>query len=177
MSVGPARSLTAARSVLVLARSPDDPGGEQGSDRVLVHVASNWGRYAPTLAASVQAREVDLDDGSRTEVGYLQITGECDIGVEDLQRGADENGGADVDEAIFELLADGSKPSREVKARVVAELGCGKRTVERAAERMAARGELAIESGGFPRTTTWRSTVAPTQHRQLRHLRTPWWRD
>jgi AAA domain/NrS-1 polymerase HBD domain len=144
----------AARSVLVLARSPDDPEGEQGRERVLVHVGSNWGRYAPTLAARIEAREVDLDDGSRASVGYLHITGETDISVDDLQRGRDENGGVDVEEAICAALADGPRPSREVKAHVV-EVGCGKRTVERAAERMAERGELVIESGGFPRTTTW----------------------
>jgi hypothetical protein len=147
--------VNAARSVLILARSPDDPEGEQGSERVLVHVGSNWGRYAPSLAARVEAREVDLDDGTQTSVGHLQISGESDIGVEDLQRGRDETGGTDVEEAICAALVDGPKPSREVKVQVVAELGCGKRTVERAAERTNERGELIISSGGFPRTTTW----------------------
>lgn len=148
--------VNAARSMLVLARSPDDPEGEQGRERVLVHVASNWGNLAPSLAARVEAREVELDDGHQSSVGDPLVTGECDVGVEDLQRGADENAGSDVEEAIGAALADSaSRPSREVKAQVVAELGSGKRTVERAAERMAGRGELIIESGGFPRTTTW----------------------
>ena len=31
-----------ARSVLALARDPNDPDGEQGTERVLVHVGSNW---------------------------------------------------------------------------------------------------------------------------------------
>jgi hypothetical protein len=147
--------VNAARSVLVLASSPDDPDGEQGTERVLVHVRGNWGRSAPTLAARVESRDVDLDDGSRTSVGYMEITGETDIAVEDLQRGRDENGGADVDEAILAALTEGAKPSREVKTRVVNEVSCSKRTVERAAVRIAQDGDLLIESGGFPRTTTW----------------------
>ena len=33
----------AARSVLAFARDPDDPGGDTGDNRVIVHVKSNWG--------------------------------------------------------------------------------------------------------------------------------------
>ena len=145
----------AARSVLVLARSPDDPDGEQGRERVLVHVGSNWGKYAPTLAARIEVREVDLDDGSRDSFGYLLITGETDVNVDDLQRGRDENGGPDVEEAICAVLADSPTPSREVKAQIASELDCSKRTVERAAKKMEKQGELVIHSGGYPRTTTW----------------------
>ena len=90
-----------------------------------------------------------------TDVGYLLITGETDINVDDLQRGRDENSGVEVEEAICAALAGRPRPSREVKAQVVAELACGKRTVERDAVRMAQRGEFTIASGGFPRTTTW----------------------
>lgn len=141
--------------MLVLARSPDDPEGEQGRERVLVHVGSNWGKYAPTLAARIEVREVDLDDGSRDSFGYLLITGETDVNVDDLQRGRDENGGPDVEEAICAVLADSPRPSREVKAQIASELDCSKRTVERAAKKMEKQGELVIHSGGYPRTTTW----------------------
>lgn len=147
--------VNAARSMFVLAPSPDDPDGDQGSERVLVHVRSNWGRLAPTLAARVESREVALDDGSTASVGYLALLGESTISVDDLQRGHDENAGGDVEEAIGAALLSGQRPSSEVKAQVVAETGCGKRTAERAAQRMADAGELLIESGGFPRRTTW----------------------
>lgn len=40
----------AARSVLLLGRDPDDHDGERGSDRVLAHVKSNFGRPATSLA-------------------------------------------------------------------------------------------------------------------------------
>jgi hypothetical protein len=148
--------VNAARSVLVFARHPDDPDGERGLDRVLVHVGSNWGRHAKTLAARVEGHWTDLEDGSRTEVGYVQLLGECDIGVEDLQRGAEDSTGADVEEAIAAALANCPRPSREVKAEVSAELGCARKTVERAGVRLAAAGDIEVESEGFPRTTTWR---------------------
>lgn len=146
--------VNAARSVLVLARDPGDPRGEQGSDRVLLHVATNWGRYADTLAWRVESRQVTLDDDSSSEVGYLSYKGTSSVDVEDVQRGADENG-TDAEEAIAAALATGARPSRDVKAEVCESLGCSKRTVERASTRMMDRGELAKEQGGFPRTTTW----------------------
>jgi AAA domain len=49
--------VNAARSVLAFARDPNDADGERGSDRVLVHVAANWGRQG-TLAR-------DPDRGAR----------------------------------------------------------------------------------------------------------------
>jgi 5S rRNA maturation endonuclease (ribonuclease M5) len=146
--------VNAARSVLVMVRDPDDPKGEQGNQRVLVHVASNWGVLVPSLALRVESRLVDLDDGSAANTGYLVVTGESAIGVDDLQRHEDTSG-TDVEEAIAEALAGGQRPSREVKSEIKAELGCSLRTVERAAVRMRDRGELTIESGSFPRVTKW----------------------
>jgi hypothetical protein len=146
--------VNAARSVLAYARDPADPQGEQGAERVLVHVASNWGRYAPSLGVKIEPRLVDVDDGSRADVGYFKVTGEVDVGVDDLQRGPEENG-SDCEEAIGVALAGGARPSREIKAEVAAELGCSRKTVERAGVRLSERGELTIESEGFPRTTKW----------------------
>lgn len=146
--------VNAARSVLAFARDPGDPNGEQGRERVLVHVGTNWGCYAPSLGARIESRLVDVDDGSRADVGYLVITGETDVGVDDLQRGADEDG-ADCEEFIGAALVEGPRPSREVKATVIEQLKVSRRTVERHAARMEERGELIVSSGGFPRTTTW----------------------
>ncbi|MCP9490363.1 MAG: AAA family ATPase [Solirubrobacteraceae bacterium MAG38_C4-C5] len=146
--------VNAARSVLAMARDPGDPDGEQGTERVLLHVGSNWGSYAATLAWRVEGRTVEVDDGSTTDVGYLVDNGESTVGVDDVQRGPDDNGG-DAEEAIGAALVAGPRPSREVKGEVATALGCAKKTVERAAVRMAQRGDLTIEQGGFPRTTTW----------------------
>jgi hypothetical protein len=147
--------VNAARSVLGFARDPGDPDGEQGNQRVLVHVATNWGRYAPSLGMRIESLSVDVDDGSIADVGHMVLTGEIDVSVEDLQRGATEDGRADTEEKIAAKLAGGARPSHEVKAEVAAELGRARKTVERAGTRMANRGEMRIESGGFPRTTTW----------------------
>ena len=84
--------VNAARSVLALTRDPGDPEGEQGTDRVLLHVGSNWGRYAATLAWRVESRRVVVDDGSASDVGYLVDRGTSSVCVEDVQRGPDENG-------------------------------------------------------------------------------------
>ena len=52
-------------------------------------------------------------------------------------------------------MTSGPRPSHEIKEEVAKRLGCARKTVERHAVRMAERDELNIESGGFPRTTTW----------------------
>jgi hypothetical protein len=152
--VGAAAFVNASRSVLALARDPDDSEGERGRRRILAHVASNWGAYAPSLAVHVEMREVDADDGSRTEVGYLVIDGETTVGVEDLQRESNEDG-SDRREAIIAALEGGRRPSRDVKAEVAKELGCSRKTVERAAMEMVADRELDREEHGFPATSTW----------------------
>ena len=143
----------APRSVIGFARDPDDPDGEQGADRVIVHAKSNVGRYATSLMARVESRTVDTHDGL-ADTGFLRITGESSIGVDDLQRGRDDDG-PDCEEAIGLALAAGARPSREVKAEVATEIGCSRKTVQRAAMRMRERGELDVVEGGFPRTTTW----------------------
>jgi hypothetical protein len=110
--------VNAARSILALAPDPDDPAGEDGDQRVLVHVRGNWGRPSPTLSAQVGDAEITLDDGTMTTIGLLRITGESDITVEDLQGRKDETSRDEVEEALLAALADGEKPGREVKALV-----------------------------------------------------------
>lgn len=147
--------VNAARSVLGFARDPDDLDGEKGHRRALVHVASNWGTYAPSLGMRIESRDVAVDDGSTTDVGHLTITGEIDLGTEDLQRGVNESA-ADTEEEIAIALKGGPRPSRDVKAEIADELGCSRKTVERAGVRLAEQGKIEIDPGGFPRTTTWR---------------------
>jgi hypothetical protein len=129
---------------------------------VLAHVATNWGAYAPSLGVTIESREVDVDDGSRTEVGYFDITGEVEVGVDDLQR-IDLTGSAadDREQAIIAALRGGGQPSLDVKEQVADQLKCSYRTVERAATAMRERGHLIIESEGFPRTTTWTLPTSP----------------
>jgi AAA domain-containing protein len=159
----------APRSVIGFARDPDDPDGEQGVDRIIVHAKSNVGRYATSLTARVESRMVDTHDGL-ADTGFLRITGHSTIGVDDLQRGRDDDG-PDAEEAIGLALVGGSRPSREVKAAIASELGCARKTVERAAVRMRERDEITIEKAGFPATTTWAlasgDTAVGTHHHPL----------
>ena len=146
----------APRSVLAFARHPDDPDGEQGVERVIVHAKSNHGRYAPSLAARIEAREVETVG----EVSRLVIDGECEVGPDDLgtQPGGDHHDRDAAGEWLADELADGQwHESREVKARAKA-AGHSERTLERAKQ------TLGIEDRreGFPAVSEWRLPVAPT---------------
>jgi hypothetical protein len=165
--------VNAARSVLAMIRDPEDPDGEQGFKRLIVHVATNWGRYAPTLAAHVESKVVKTDDGSDESTGLLVIDGESKFTVDDAQRARDEIDGDDVEDAIREALVERSdngkenvltRPSGAIKQKVSKELGCSLKTVQRAAMRMRDRSELGVIEGGFPRTTTWTLTEPDDQH-------------
>jgi hypothetical protein len=46
---------------------------------------------------------VTVDDGSIADVGLLKVTGEVDIAVEDVQRGAEDDGVSVVDAIVAEL--------------------------------------------------------------------------
>jgi len=121
--------VNAARSVLVLARDPEDPDGEQGYRRVLVHAKSNWGRHAPALAAHVE---------TANETSRLVIDGESTVRAADLTRSVTGEERTEADEAVEFLsvyLADGeAAPSREVKQAARAE-GISERTLKRALQR------------------------------------------
>jgi hypothetical protein len=153
--------VNAARSVLGFVRDPDDDDGEQGYERVLVHVASNWGTYASSLAMRVEPRTVTLDDGTEAGVGYLDDLGESDIRIEDVQRGGEHDRESVEDAIIADLEGRGGKaPSLDVKEAVSGRVGCSTSTVDRAARRLGEHGDLTVTSGGFPRRTTWALAVA-----------------
>ena len=147
----------APRSVLAFARHPDDPDGDQGSERVIVHAKSNHGDYAPTLAARIEGREVEAV-GS---VSRLVITGESEIGAEDLaaQSGGDDHHDRDAAaDWLADELADGQwRESRPLKASAK-DAGHSERTIQRAKK------TLGIEDRreGFPAVSEWRlPAVAP----------------
>jgi len=146
----------APRSVLAFARHPDDSDGEQGVERVIVHAKSNHGRYAPSLAARIEPREVS----EVGEVSRLVIVGECDVGPEDL--GA--SGGVDLSEReaaaqwLADELAQGEwHESLTVKARAKS-AGHSERTLQRAKRRL----QVEDRRAGFPSVTEWRLPAAPT---------------
>jgi hypothetical protein len=147
----------AARSVLGFARHPDDPDGEKGLERVIVHAKSNWGRYAPTLTCRLESRLLDLPDDDRADVGFLVITGESDIGPEDLMSGGGSGDDrAELTEAMEwledELADDEWHESRPVKEAAKA-AGIAARTLQRACEEL--RVEYTREGLGRGRSA-WR---------------------
>ena len=149
----------APRSVLAFARHPDDPDGEQGIERVIVHAKSNHGAYAPSLAARIESRNV-IEVG---EVARLVVDGECEISADDLgaQGGGDRSDREEAREWLADELADGEwHEGREVKARAKA-AGYSVRTLQRA------RVGLQIEDRreGFPAVSEWRLPVVPTPSR------------
>lgn len=69
-----------ARSVLLLTRDPDDPKGEQGSQRALAHAKCNIGPLAPSLIYEITP--ASLPNG--IETSYLERRGESPHGARDL---------------------------------------------------------------------------------------------
>ena len=154
----------AVRSVLAFARHPDDPDGERGADRVIVHARDNWGRYAPTLGATIIGTTVPADDGGEDlETARLEMTGEVDIDAGDLDGSARGSGGpTEHEEEIAAVLADGPRPAREVKRAVARTLSVSERTVERAFRRLEEQGYATVALEGFQPPATWSLTGAAT---------------
>jgi RecA-family ATPase len=145
----------APRSVLAFARHPEDPGGDQGIERVIVAAKSNHGQYAPSLAARIEGREVEAV-GS---VSRLVITGECEIGADDLgaQTGGDHHDRDAAAEWLADELADGQwHESRSLKARAK-DADHSERTLKRAKQ------ALGVEDRreGFQAVSEWRLAVGP----------------
>jgi len=141
--------------VLAFARHPDDSDGEQGAGRVIVHAKSNHGRYAPSLAARIESREVD----EVGEVSRLVIDGECEVSPDDLgaQGGEPHERDAAAD-WLADELADGQwHESRDVKARAKAD-GHSERTIQRAKQILGVQDRRE----GFPAVGEWRLPVAPS---------------
>ena len=154
----------APRSVLAFARHPDDPDGDQGSERVIVHAKSNHGAYAPTLAARIEGREVEAV-GS---VSRLVITGESEIGAEDLaaQSGGDDHHDRDAAaDWLADELADGQwHESRPLKASAK-DAGHSERTIQRAKKTLEIEDRREGFASGGAGQSEWRLTLAPTPGR------------
>jgi hypothetical protein len=102
----------AARSILVVARDPDDEDGEQGYGRVLVHAKSNLAPYAPSLRFRAEQSEFkhEADTIMTVSVAWLGIAegvGPSDVlGAAPIQRDAPQLEGARS--FLMEQLRDGA---------------------------------------------------------------------
>lgn len=159
MRVGASIGFTgAARSMLLVARDPDDPDGERGSRRIVAHGKCNVGAFAPSLLFEIES--VTLT-GSGVGTSRLQYLGECETSTADLLgvEGDDERTDTDLaGDWLADELADRQwHESRDVKER--AELaGIKVRTLQRAKTRL----KIEDRREGFPAISEWRLPVAPT---------------
>jgi hypothetical protein len=116
----------AARSVLLMARDPDDTDGERGSRRIVAHVKCNVAPQAESLSCAVEP--VLLDGDGRIETARLTITGTSEISGTELLRAVQDEERTEADEAADFLaaeLADGPQPA----TRLIHEATCSKRTL------------------------------------------------
>lgn len=130
----------AVRSALLLARDPDDPDGERGSQRVLAHIKCNVAEQAESLSCEI----VGVDGTAKFE-----ITGTSEIGAIDLLAGPTSEERTKRDDAadfLRDELADGAVPTTDLKS-AARDAGIGWRTIEDA---KAALGINAIRRGFGP---------------------------
>jgi len=121
----------AARSVLLLARDPDDPEGDQGRQRVLAHPKCNVAPTAPSLLYTVEPTLLPGDEQIKT--ARLVEHGEINTTGAQLLSGRDEDAPArtEAEEFLAALLEDGPVPVKQVRQEA-GEAGIAWRTIERA---------------------------------------------
>ncbi len=104
----------AVRSALLLARDPEDPEPETGSQRVLAHFKCNVAPQAETLTAAIQT--VQVDGGH--EAPQIEIVGTSTVSAADLLDAPTDEARTERDEAIEFLeaeLDEGPRPTQEIK--------------------------------------------------------------
>jgi hypothetical protein len=144
----------AARSVLLMARDPDDPEAERGRRRVLAHVKCNIGPLAPSLAFELRPILLPADgDEPELETVTLAETGESPRSGSELLAAAGMDGDerSALGEAVAflrEALADGARSAAELK-REAKELGIAGRTLDRARSRLGIESRREGFGGGY----------------------------
>src|SRR6266550_4292890 len=97
----------AARSVLLLDRDPDDPGGEEGNQRVLAHIKCNVAPLAPSLVYAVKSILLPATDSDpEVETSRLELIGESPHNGRALLSVASEEERSALDEAMDFLRAE-----------------------------------------------------------------------
>jgi hypothetical protein len=139
----------AARSVLLLARDPDDDGR-----RVLAHVKCNLATLAPSLLDELEPVLLPVMNGEPdVETVRLVEKGESDHQGGDLlgpsSTGDSEERGAreEAQEFLRLELAQGPRPAREI-AKAARDAGIKERTLDRAKQKLRVRSEREGGIGG-----------------------------
>ena len=144
----------AARSVLLLARDPDDPDGDQ---RVLAHAKSNLAPLAASLALRVVAPP------ARGGQPRLEVLGEVDHSARDLlnEQAIEPAARDDAKEFLLEALADGPRPAKEL-FREAREAGVSEITLRRAAKTLGITRRRVSQRGGNRGGGWWEWALPPS---------------
>lgn len=152
----------AARSIMLLARDPEDPEGERGVMRVLAHVKCNYAPLAVSLSMRVEGGTVASDDAERIETSRIVVVGESLLQASDLLVSTDAVGDdreqrpardAAVD-FLRQELAEGRRPAGDL-LRSAARLGISGRTIDRAKREL----RVVAEREGYGSDGTWYWTL------------------
>lgn len=123
----------AARSVLLFASDPDDPDGEQGSQRVLAHLKSNLGRKQPSIRYRIEQRIIESANGPVT-TSIAVRTGDAHVSAGDLLGNAasstEATARAEARDFLLSELADGPVATQTLKQHAD-DAGIAWRTLER----------------------------------------------
>jgi putative DNA primase/helicase len=135
----------AARSVLLLARDPDDPEGEQGRRRVLAHAKCNVGEKAASLLYSVEPTLLTGDEQLKTarlvEHGEMETTA-----AQLLSRRDDDEAPARMEaEEFLRLILEGGPVRSQEVLRQAKDAGIKEKTLRRAKTTL---GVKAVQVGG-----------------------------
>lgn len=157
--VGGSVGLTgAARSVLVMARDPDDPDGDTGARRVLIPIKGNWSRLAAGRLLAIEPVVLPAVDGhDEVETTRLRDLGAASATAADAIGGNGADGTPTDREAaahwLADHLADGEWHPRVAVVAAAKKADVSERTLKRASQEVA---EIRNLPGSWPRRTEWR---------------------
>ena len=143
----------AARSLLLLARDPDDPEGASGSRRVLGQAKSNLGLLEPSVAYRIKPASLAND----VTTAYLEAAGASRYSAAELLALNETEARSKLSEAEALLRAElenGPRPVTELRAAAM-ELRISITTLERAKKRVGARSvKLDLDRWGWDLSET-----------------------
>ena len=143
-----------ARSMLLLDRDPDDPGGERGTRRVLAHFKSNIGPLLPSRLLEVEPIHLPASElEPAMDTARIVDLGECGhaAGVLLAANGSDRTA---VEEAAHFLRAELAGGVTIASKQIIGdakENGIAEKTLRRAAKNIG----VVIERAGFGKDGVW----------------------
>lgn len=137
----------AARSVVLFARDPDDPDGENGTRRIIAHVKCNVGPLAPSIHAKIEADEIPGEGDEMIPTSRLVIGAESSQTARDLLAagnvgGEEATARGEARSLLEDELRDGPRAVNELRDAADG-AGLSWRTVERAKKQIGVRARKA----------------------------------